>query len=141
VHWRLRPSNYGALLRLLLAPGAPRDCEQAILRMTSHRTAGLEPIIDDWVRLRLARPVRRINALRQLLAAARFRLPHSAPRVALLLLASRRDALVDVRCSRRLAAAWACPLVEHPAAGHDLPLDDGPWVAACVSNWVASLTP
>jgi pimeloyl-ACP methyl ester carboxylesterase len=141
VHWRLRPSNYGVLLRLMLAHGAPRDREQAILRMTSRRTVGLEPIVDDWVRLRQARPVRRINALRQVLAAARFRLPQSAPRIALLLLASRRDALVDVRCSRRLAAAWACPLVEHPTAGHDLPLDDGPWVAARIRDWLAASAP
>ncbi|MBC8058528.1 MAG: alpha/beta hydrolase, partial [Rhizobiales bacterium] len=29
-----------------------------------------------------------------------------------------------------------CPVATHPWAGHDLPLDDGEWVALQVSNWL-----
>jgi hypothetical protein len=51
-------------------------------------------------------------------------------------LAGAGDRLVDPTCSRRLAAAWACPLAVHPWAGHDLPLDDAQWVLDQVAQVV-----
>jgi pimeloyl-ACP methyl ester carboxylesterase len=84
-----------------------------------------------------ARPISRANALRQLLSAARFHAPALAPEVPLLVLASRQDALVDPRCSRRVAELWRADFAEHPTAGHDLPLDDGPWVAQQISRWMS----
>ena len=74
--------------------------------------------------------------MRQLWAAARYRAPAARPATALLLLASRRDGLVHFGCSEALAAAWGCELRIHPGAGHDLPLDDGPWVVAQVRHWI-----
>jgi len=50
-----------------------------------------------------------------------------------------RDRLVDARCSERLAQAWQVELHTHPDAGHDLPLDDGEWVARQVAQWTAGL--
>jgi len=61
-------------------------------------------------------------------AAARYRAPPPPPPVPTLLLASTHDRLVRCACSRALARAWRCALVEHPHAGHDLPLDDPQWV-------------
>jgi len=49
-----------------------------------------------------------------------------------------RDALVDARCSQALARAWGVPLAIHPDAGHDLPLDAGPWVVERVRAWAAA---
>ena len=133
---RLRPANYGALLGLLLAPQMPRRREQSILRLTSRRPAEAgAAVLDEWTTLRQTRPVSHANALRQLLAAARYRAPAKAPAVPLLVLASQGDALVDVRCSRRLAQQWGAELAEHPWAGHDLPLDDGRWLAGEVGRW------
>mgnify|MGYP006213324299 FL=1 len=85
--------------------------------------------------VRRQRPVSGRNALRQLLAAARYRAPATAPQPPLLLLASRHDQLVASRCSQALAAAWNLPLVMHPFAGHDLPLDDPAWVVEQVRQW------
>ena len=96
-------------------------------------------MINDWVSVRAQRPVRPLNALRQLLAAARYRAPAQAPDVPMLLLASTNDRLVDSRCSQALARAWHCPLAMHPDAGHDLPLDDADWVASQIRHWLASL--
>ncbi len=76
------------------------------------------------------------NALRQLLAAARSLAPAIAPVERVLLLASRHDRLVDVRCSRRLASARQCALAEHPNAGHNLPLDAQEWVVQQVLGWL-----
>jgi len=54
-----------------------------------------------------------------------------------LLLASAGDQLVSLKCSQALAAAWQCPIQTHPWAGHDLPLDDPPWVIARVQAWLS----
>ena len=72
----------------------------------------------------------------QLVAAARYRAPLARPAPPLLILASEHDALVDHSCSRQLARHWTTAFAEHPTAGHDLPLDDGPWVARQVGHWL-----
>jgi hypothetical protein len=54
----------------------------------------------------------------------------------MLVLAGAGDTLVDPRCSSELAAHWGTELRMHPTAGHDLPLDDGAWVAHEVSRWL-----
>lgn len=132
---RLRPANYATLLRVALPGAAPEAIERAILHLTSQRRDA--SVLPAWLALRRANPVTGRNALNQLLAAARFTAP-SAPLVTpTLLLASERDQLVSARCSQALAAAWQCPLQLHPWAGHDLPLDDGPWVMARVQAWLS----
>jgi pimeloyl-ACP methyl ester carboxylesterase len=133
---RLRPANYAALLGLLLADRTSRRREQTILRLTSRHPSLPGPAVaDEWFVLSRARPVSRANALRQLVAAARYRAPDQPPAVPLLVVCSRRDALVDPRCSHRLAQQWQAAIVEHPSAGHDLPLDDGTWLASQVAHW------
>lgn len=141
LHHRLRPGAWATLLPLAFAPPASARWEQAVLRLTTrHGDAdddATRALLTRWTAWRLARPVSRANALRQLLAAARFNAPRQAPAVPLLLLASRQDRLVDSRCSARLAAAWGCPSAWHPSAGHDLPLEDADWTLAQVRRWLA----
>jgi len=132
-HWRLQPANYARLLGLLLARHSAREREAIVLQLTTRLTDAT--VIDAWTALREQRPVSAANALRQLLAALRYRPPAAAPVVPLLVLASQRDGLVDPRCSRELAHRWGASIAEHPSAGHDLPLDDGPWVAEQVARW------
>ena len=136
-HERLRWQNYPSLLKLALRGGAERQ-EATILRLTSRLHGGDRALLARWAGFQRERPVSRANALRQLLAAARYRAPEAPPALPLLVLASRADALVDVRCSQRLAAAWGAQIALHTDAGHDLPLDDGPWVADQVARWVLS---
>ena len=81
------------------------------------------------------------NALRQLLAAARYRSPSERPATPLLLLGSTNDQLVNIACSRAIAECWSAPLVEHPTAGHDLPLDDASWVATQIRQWLNTRHP
>ena len=131
---RLRPAALPLLLGLLRPGLEARRREATVARLTSRR-ADNDPVVTAWVALREAQPVSTGNALRQLLAAARFHAPQRAPAVPLLVLASTRDALVDVRCSRALARHWSAPLVEHPDAGHDLPLDDPAWTLEAVRRW------
>jgi pimeloyl-ACP methyl ester carboxylesterase len=131
---RLRPANYAALARLAVGRPSARQLEQEILRMTSNRPG--DEVLAHWLALREASPVSRANSLRQLVAAARYRAPLSRPAVPTLVLASEHDRLVSVQCSRALASQWQYPLKLHPFAGHDLPLDDAPWVISQVSHWL-----
>ena len=135
---RLRPHNLGPLLRLMLAAPGGLEREELVLRLTSGAPKCHAGVTTQWAAWQRECPVSRANALRQLWAAARWLAPLARPAVALLVLTSAADALVDTRCSQQLARRWACPLASHPWAGHDLPLDDAPWVAEQVRAWLAS---
>lgn len=136
---RLRPRNYALLARLLLGAEAAYR-ESVILRLTSNRGECPEKVA-EWAGYARQNPVSASNSLRQLVAAARYEAPVEKPQPPMLILASRNDRLVDPRCSHRLAECWGASFAEHPAAGHDLPLDDAPWVAAQVRRWLLSLSP
>jgi pimeloyl-ACP methyl ester carboxylesterase len=135
---RLRPANYPALIRYLLL-GSAVQRESLILQVTStlknnpeHRQA----ILDQWMAYARQCPVTRANILRQLQAALCYRAAPVAPAAPVLLLAGQQDILVDVKCSLTLAQHWRCAIRLHPAAGHDLPLDDGAWVTQQVREWL-----
>lgn len=122
---RLRPAAWPVLLQLLTAPLETR--ERAILELTSQRPREMAGLVPDWVDWARQCPVTRRNALRQLLAAARFRL-RQKPSVPLLLLAGVEDRMVSPQCTRALAATWNLAPILHPTAGHDLTLDAPEWV-------------
>ena len=132
---RLRPHSYAALLGWMLPNRDERAREARVLALTSRRVDHAASVLDEWVRYRRECPVSGQNALRQLLAAARFRAPATKPAAPLLVLTGAQDALVDTRCSHRLALQWSTAIAVHPRAGHDLALDDGPWVAGQVRDW------
>jgi pimeloyl-ACP methyl ester carboxylesterase len=137
---RLRPANYPALIRRLLF-GSAVEREHLILDVTSSiesRSENRQTILERWIAYARECPVTRANILRQLQAALRYRAAPTAPTVPVLLLAGQQDELVDVKCSLTLAQHWRCAIRLHPAAGHDLPLDDGAWVARQVKEWLES---
>lgn len=138
-HRRLRPRNYATLLGLALPGMNDAAREAAVLRLTSRLAEDRDRIVRDWSAWRHEHPVSRANALRQLWAAARYRLPAQRPAVPMLVLAGAGDSLVDPACSRELARHWQTGYAEHPAAGHDLPLDDGAWVARETAAWLRRL--
>lgn len=138
VYERLRPTAWLILLKMLFA-GVPAR-ERAILKLTSARAREKADLLPDWIAWARQSPVLRRNAMRQLLAAARFRADRK-PGVPLLLLAGLGDQMVSPRCSQRLAQAWDIDLVLHPDAGHDLPLDAGDWVAQAIKTWLKRAGP
>lgn len=135
-HHRLRPASYARLLKLMALGGEPLDWEGTILRLTSNHPQDGDSVVKNWIAYRSEFAVSRRNAMRQLLAAARFTAPEVKPACPILILASTRDALVNAACSRELAAKWRCPILEHPTAGHDIALDDADWVAGQVAGWI-----
>ena len=139
---RLRPAAAARLLGLALSGASAEAWERGILQLTSRLAAAdqhrADRVLAHWLALRQQHPVRAGNALRQLLAAARFSAAPRAPSVPLLVLVSGADALVDPACSRQLAQRWGSHWQEHPNAGHDLPLDAPDWVLAQLLAWVAA---
>jgi pimeloyl-ACP methyl ester carboxylesterase len=135
---RLRPRNLPALARFAIRPRDGPRSEWPVFRMTSARPVPPSGLLEDWGAISAARPVSRMNAWRQLRAAALFRADSAPIVVPTLLLASAGDRLVDCRCSCVLAARWNARLARHPWAGHDLPLDDPQWVGQRVAEWLRS---
>lgn len=134
---RARPPGYWKLLASGLVRLNARWRESRVLALTSRMTVGRDSVIDTWVDLQRRHPVGVRNSLRQLVAAMRYRASRLRPGVPMLLLCSRADAVVDWQCSQALSRAWGVPLRMHTEAGHDLPLDDAPWVARAVSEWLS----
>ncbi|HOZ63586.1 MAG TPA: alpha/beta hydrolase [Burkholderiaceae bacterium] len=134
---RLLPANYVSLLRAILLNASPEAWERTVLRLTSN--LGESDVLADWLALHEKNPVSRANAVRQLIAAARYRAPTAKPATPTLLLTSEHDHLVSVACSRALARHWQCTLHVHPNAGHDLPLDDPIWVIQQAERWATGL--
>jgi pimeloyl-ACP methyl ester carboxylesterase len=134
---RLAPRHYPALLRAAFGPAGPEAREALILGLTSRLALDRPALLRAWSAWRRECPVSAGNALRQLAAAARYRLPPGLPPLPILVLAAARDALVAPACSARLAESWGLPLALHPEAGHDLPLDDPEWVAERTRVWLA----
>ncbi|UTV30244.1 alpha/beta fold hydrolase [Photobacterium atrarenae] len=121
LNWRQLPRIVRALF------SSPEIQETTIMHLTSNFPQQHQAVLEQWIAWRAQCPVSRANAIVQLAAAARYRARYS-PTKPTLLLASHQDQLVDVRCSQALATRWQVPLLLHPSAGHDLPLDDPHWL-------------
>lgn len=108
--------------------------ERIVLGFTTRLAPDLDLIARDWSRFRVDRPTPVGTLVRQLYAASRFRAPaRLAPKT--LVVSAARDVLAQPVCGERLAKHLGVPFVLHPAAGHDLAVDDGPWLAAQVRDW------
>jgi pimeloyl-ACP methyl ester carboxylesterase len=132
---RLRPQRWPDLVGLAARWRDARAAETVIHRITCNGRDALDADLAQWVAIRESAPVSRSNALRQLLAAARFRASSTPPACPVLLLSSQQDRLVNPACSASLAVAWRARHLQHPWAGHDLPHDDPGWTSATVANW------
>jgi pimeloyl-ACP methyl ester carboxylesterase len=133
LHHRLRPANYGAILRVMRSSDLA-ERERIILEITSRDPANVARWAGPWAEIQRRQPVSVRNALRQLLAAIRYAPPREKPRPPLVILNSSRDGLVNPACSARIAAHWQAPLLVNDRAGHDLTLDDPAWVLKQLEN-------
>ena len=135
---RLRSENYPAILKHLLLDRDPISREKLVLDISSNLYPHKEALAKKWATYATTHPTNKKNAVRQLLAAARYRAPKRIPHNNVLLLNSAHDRLVSAICSERLAKQCQWPLRTHPTAGHDLPLDDGPWIIDQIKDWFSS---
>lgn len=131
---RLRPNVWPWALRLLGSTSV-RAREHAALCMTSRLRRNDDALLERWTTWAHECPMTRVNRLRQLSAAIRFHLPPTPPAAPVLVLTSAADDMVAPACSQAIARAWRAPIERHPAAGHDLTLDDGRWAAGRIRAW------
>jgi pimeloyl-ACP methyl ester carboxylesterase len=136
LHLRLRAENYTSIFRMFLS-GDSAFVEQKILEITSNRHKEFSSLAAEWVKITQVRPVASANALRQIVAAARYRPPQVKPPVPSLVLNGLGDRLVDPSCSRAIAQKWGLKPETHPTAGHDLTLDEPEWVLAKIRDFIA----
>ncbi|MCD6061578.1 MAG: hypothetical protein K0S16_1889 [Moraxellaceae bacterium] len=132
---RLRRENYRDIVKALLF-GSHQRREELVLELTSNLYPQRRELAQKWAGYAEQWPVSRMNALRQLFAAGTYHAPDARPHEHVLLLQSLGDHLVNPVCTTRIAENWRWPLVSHPNAGHDLPLDDGDWIIRQVDHWL-----
>lgn len=127
VYHRLLPTALLFLLKVPVLKG--RKKESRILELVTNHSHIFEETLNMWEEINNLRPVSLENTLRQLFAGACFSVGDFTPPIPVELLASTKDRMVSVECSRAIAKRWKLKLKEHPTAGHDLTVDDPEWVA------------
>lgn len=133
--WRLQPAAWPTVLLALLLPVKQREAR--VLRLVSNDTVRYSQHLQQWLDIQAQRPITRTTVVKMLRAAAQFR-PRKACSVKGLVLASQKDRMVSPRASAALAQRFQWPLVYHPSAGHDMPMDDADWVVQEIRRWVTS---
>jgi pimeloyl-ACP methyl ester carboxylesterase len=135
---RMRWQAYPHIVRVLAAQNCYQR-ELAIVKLVANEVTKHHEVAKAWQTIQQARPMRLATAWQQLLAAARYVPKEDKPAVPVLLLASTQDRLVSAACTQAISQKWSLPLTEHSWAGHDLTLDDAPWVLAQAQQWLATL--
>lgn len=133
VHERLRFESWWRV-PVIVKEQDVRKREAMILDWISNRPERREELLPSWVQIQESRPVSPVTALMQVLAAARYKPPQTL-QVPVTIFASRKDRMVNDRCSAAIAARLNAEIHYHAEAGHDLTLDDGPWAAARIAAW------
>ncbi len=110
--------------------------ERKILSMVTRLGSDLDGLAKEWSAYQIDRPIPRMTALRQLLAATRFRAPKKIA-TNVLILSGGGDPFTDPSCPQRLAEHYQAKLCVHPNGGHDLSIDAPEWIAEQVRDWVA----
>jgi len=135
---RLRWQSYANFFKLIVQPDRYRR-ELTIIRCVANSREHEEETAKTWASIQVKRPVRVCNTLRQLYAAAHYRPSNEKPGKPILLINARGDRLVAPDCSEAIQAEWKLPLKTHPWGGHDLPLDDGDWIAKTLKQWLTEI--
>lgn len=132
---RLRWTAYPHLIKMLFHSALQREAD--ILALTSNRHNHDPNLLESWQQWQQQNPVSNVSARNQFLAAVKY-FNTVRPKQPVLVVASRADRLVDYRCSLKLAQTWHAEYVQHPTAGHDLPLDDPGWLVLVIRQWFDS---
>ncbi|MEK6554461.1 MAG: alpha/beta hydrolase [Bdellovibrionota bacterium] len=111
---------------LALMKKDPYQAEKEVLMMVSNLKQNDEVILKEFAEIAKESKITLKKIASQLMASSQFVLPQSL-KVPVLILASIKDHMVDVRCSKMMAERLKAQIKFHPTAGHDLTLDDPNW--------------
>lgn len=131
---RLNIFNIGKVLSALFEAD-PEKQEETILNMTSNKLKENKKYIKAFAEYSSQYPVSKKNFFRQL-ALANEIVIHDLPEVPLKVICSLQDHLVDPVCSLQIQSMLGGSLIEHPTAGHDLPLDEPEWLSKVLLSQV-----
>ncbi len=137
LHWRLKPGAWFKALEALTLPMVWR--ERIMLRQVSNLSEKYPEHEAQWLAIQKVRPVTRATIIKMLRAAVVFKPPASC-QVKGLVLCSEQDRLVSFKCSQNIASRYDWPVLVHPSAGHDLPMDAPHWVSEQVLRFQQSLS-
>jgi pimeloyl-ACP methyl ester carboxylesterase len=135
---RMRPWAFFDMVSSGLVRDPVRRERQVLGRLTNLvQGERAETMVAERARIATARPARLGTLFRQMVAGALYRGPKQLA-VPALVVVSEADRLVSPSCSHRLAAWHDLPLVSHPEAGHDTPIDDPEWTSRVIGAWLPS---
>jgi pimeloyl-[acyl-carrier protein] methyl ester esterase len=129
--------KFSALFHLAKVPMLSGKIKEGhIIKIISNHKDRFDQTLNLWHKIAEERPVTLKTTLRQFVAASRFKVGNFIPKKPILILASTKDKMVDVECSRMIAKKWNVPIVEHPTGGHDLSNDDPKWIVQKINEWL-----
>ena len=123
---RITPDALAAVGKSMITKDA-RERERKILEITTNLISVDDQKLDEWVEIAESMKLTRLNLIKQLYAASKFKLPKKL-QIPYTVLASKADRFVDYTCSEKISRRYNAPIYLHEKAGHDLPTDDPNWV-------------
>jgi pimeloyl-ACP methyl ester carboxylesterase len=110
--------------------------EDLIIKLCSNNTEKYDQVKHKWVKIAKERPMKRINMVRQLLAATRYS-PGYKPDLPTLIIAARHDRLAHFSCSEQLQKRWQADfkLNTSDKVGHAYHIDAPEELASIIYEW------
>ena len=131
---RLKPSAYSTVMQAWLNPMV-KESERKILTLSTNIREYDSDLLDKWVNIRIQNPPDRRSTVHQIMAARSYCFNGPKPIENILMLASKKDKIVNPVCTKNAAKAWNITPLIHDTAGHDLALDAPEWLAQEITNW------
>jgi len=126
-----------SFFHLLSCLGQRERLEKVIYRKTINRDVS-ESETRQWLEFARVNPLQWRNIFVQLIAASRYKGPMEAPIDHVWFYNALHDRLVSPWCTTRIARTWNKPLLTHPEAGHDLPVDAPDWLETSIRTNMTS---
>jgi pimeloyl-ACP methyl ester carboxylesterase len=124
---RLIPNAYRAIIKII--PTHEHHLrEKYIFDLISNNTKESMRYLTEASFFSKSHPVKLSNFFRQLYLAQQIQIYPEKIKAKPIILFSRNDHLVHYSCSLVIAKTFSWKHFEHPTAGHDLAIDDSPWL-------------
>lgn len=133
---RLQPRAIFQLAKIAMATSVEAK-EELTLELVSNIKEKRELALPMWIEIARKYPLNFMNIVRQLWAAFNYS-PKVAWSIPTLILASKKDRMVNSECSKHISDEYGFPLILHSDAGHGLAVDDPRWLADQISTWIKS---
>lgn len=133
---RMKPQMWLEIIALMFTSNLSKR-EQIILNFNSNNDSFKSKNLEKWVEIQKNRKMTRSNMIRQSIAGLRFNFKTKPEiNVPLLIVGSKSDKLVCVKCIKKTHAFLGGDLLLHETAGHSITLDEPDWMATELMIWL-----